>query len=295
MNGPFLVQHIPLSTGVTLEYVERGAPSECPLVLLHGVTDSWRSFEGVLAQLPPSLHAIALTQRGHGGSSKPAAGYRYHDFAEDLRAFLDARGIARAVVVGHSMGGLVAQRFAASHPHRVAGLVLMGTFATIHGRADLAEFAAFVATLRDPIERAVAHDFQTSTLARAIPEEQLATFVSESLSAPAHVWREAFAGFVATADFSHELARSAAPALIVWGDRDSYALRADQDALRAALPEARLVVYAGHGHAFHWEDPARFARDLLAFVTERCLASAPSPARARPDSPNNCNRKGGLS
>ena len=57
-----------------------------------------------------------------------------------------------------------------------------------------------------------------------------------------------------------------APALIVWGDRDNVVTRADTDRLRGSLSNAQLLVYEGAGHAFHWEDPAQFARDLMTFV-----------------------------
>ena len=67
---------IALSTGVTLPYVEQGDPAGVPVLLLHGYTDSWRSFEDTLAHLPDSIHAIALTQRGHGDADRPATGYR---------------------------------------------------------------------------------------------------------------------------------------------------------------------------------------------------------------------------
>ena len=64
---------VSLSTGVRIEYVEQGNAEAdgVPVIFLHGVTDSWRSFERVLPLLPPSIHAFALSQRGHGDSSRP--------------------------------------------------------------------------------------------------------------------------------------------------------------------------------------------------------------------------------
>ena len=59
----------------TLPYVAQGDPSGVPVLLLHGTTDSWRSFEAVLPHLPTSMHAIALTQRGHGDATRPVTGY----------------------------------------------------------------------------------------------------------------------------------------------------------------------------------------------------------------------------
>ena len=106
---------VTLDTGVTLEYAERGPRDAAAVILLHGVTDSWRSFEPLMAHLPADLRVLAMTQRGHGGSSRPDD-YRYAALAADVAGFMDALGVRRAVIAGHSMGSLVALRFAIDHP-----------------------------------------------------------------------------------------------------------------------------------------------------------------------------------
>jgi pimeloyl-ACP methyl ester carboxylesterase len=88
------------------------------------------------------VRAIAVSQRGHGDSDKPEAGYRIRDFAADLAGFFNALGLASAVIVGHSSHGLVAQRFALDHPSRTAGIVLESAFATLRGNPDAARFVA---------------------------------------------------------------------------------------------------------------------------------------------------------
>jgi pimeloyl-ACP methyl ester carboxylesterase len=260
-----LVQSIELSSGVTLQFVEQGAPAGTPVVLLHGVTDSWRSFEPVLPHLPAAIHAFALTQRGHGDAERPATGYGWQEFAADVAAFMDALGIESAIVAGTSMGASVAQRFALDYPERTQGLVLMGTFHSYRANPIVVEFAQVVATLTDPIDPAFAREFQESTLARPVPTALLETVVQESLKVPARVWRAAFAGFLAD-DFPGEIGGIAAPTLIIWGDQDAFAPHGDQEALLEAIAGSRLAVYAGAGHALHWEEPARFAADLAAFV-----------------------------
>lgn len=262
-----MVKKIALQTGITVQFAEQGSATGIPVVFLHGVTDSWRSFEPVMNWLPPTVRALSLTQRGHGGSGKPAGGYRYADFAADLRAFLDALHLPYAVIVGHSMGSLVAQRFAADHPARVAGLVLLGAFGTLHQRVLFEE--STLDALVDPVDVGFIREFQVSTVERAIAPELLAAMVDESRAVPARVWRATFQGFRETPDFSRELARLRAPVLIMWGDRDQYALSTDQEAIRAAIPGARMIVHRGGGHAIHWEDPARVANDLVAFLYER--------------------------
>jgi non-heme chloroperoxidase len=190
--------------------------------------------------------------------------------AADVEAFMDALDLPAAVIVGHSMGALVAQRFAVDRPARTAGLVLIGSFKTLHRHAGVQEFwDAVVSQLTDPIDPAVVRDFQASTLAQPVPPELLETVVSESLKVPAAVWRATFKSFLETEDFSGELAAVRVPVLLVWGDRDSYAQSTDQEALREVINTARLTVYAGAGHSPHWEEPERFARDLVGFVYER--------------------------
>jgi non-heme chloroperoxidase len=260
------IESVSLPASITLEYARQGYGTGTPLVFLHGVTDSWRSFEGLLAKLPADMPVYAISQRGHGNSSRPVAGYLYQDLASDLRFFMGALALPPAVVVGHSMGAMVAKRFAAEYTDQVAGLVLMGGWPTLRRHPVIEEFvASAIHTLIDPIDPAFVRDFQLGTLSRDVPAQLVETAVSESLKVPAYIWRAAFEGFLSN-DSSGDSERVAAPTLIAWGERDLYASRSDQDALLAGIEGSRLVVYEGAGHAFHWEDPASFAADLVAFV-----------------------------
>ena len=262
------------SSGLRLEFAEQGPRGGLPVIALHGVTDSWRSFEPVLAHLPPNLHVFALTQRGHGGSDKPEAGYTPADFAADVAAFMDAMAIERAVLVGHSMGSVNAMRVALDHPSRVAGLLLAGTMPWFGRPPELLQFhREQIAPLTDPVPDAFAREFQLSTLARPIAASMLDGFVAESLQVPARVWRDAFAGFIDD-DFSARLREIAVPTLIVWGRHDAFCSAAEQQAMLGLIRTARLVEYADAGHAMHWEEPQRFARDLNRFVTSITAAAA---------------------
>jgi non-heme chloroperoxidase len=89
--------------------------------------------------------------------------------------------------------------------------------------------------------------------------------VRESLKVPARLWKAAVEGLLKD-DSSGELDTIKASTLIVWGDRDKTCPRSDREALRAAIPDSRLVVYPGAGHAVHWEEPERLAADLVSFV-----------------------------
>jgi pimeloyl-ACP methyl ester carboxylesterase len=93
----------------------------------------------------------------------------------------------------------------------------------------------------------------------------LETLVQENLKVPARVWRATYEDLLEDDSFE-ELDKIEAPTLILWGDQDAILSRSDQEALAAAIAGSRLVVYPGAGHALYWEEPARFASDLAAFV-----------------------------
>lgn len=259
------IRSIHLANGIRLQYAEQGDPGGVPVVMLHGITDSWRSFESVMAQLPPSLHVFALSQRGHGASDRPGR-YRTRDFAGDAAAFIEALGLGPALVVGHSMGSANAMRLAVDRPDLLCGLIAAGAFAGFRGNAGLVEFhRGTIAPLRDPIDPIFAAEWQQSTLAQPVPPAFFDMVVRECLLAPAAVWRDAFAALFDD-DFAAELHRITVPTLVVWGDRDAMAPPGDQKRIVRAIAGARLLTYEGVGHALHWERPARFARDVVGFA-----------------------------
>ena len=261
-----IARSITLPNDLRLEFVERGNADGLPAIFLHGVTDSWGAFEGVLGRLPDHIHAIALSQRGHGNSSRPASGYHLSDFAADVVRLLDALEIPRVVVAGHSMGSLVAQQFATTYPERTLGVVLMGSAPDVRACEVLQAYARDeVATLTDPIDPAFAREFQVSTIARPVEEGLIDACVLESLKVPARVWREAFAGFV-DADFTDALRALRVPVLVASGDRDAFFPLDHALRLHDLIPASALLVYQGGGHAFHWEDPDTFVRDLVRFL-----------------------------
>ena len=140
-----------LDTGITVPYVTHGAADGATIVLLHGWAESMGVFGRLMPLLPQHLHAFAFDLRGHGGATKPLSGYSLEVMADDVRAFLDAVGVASAVLLGSSSGGYVAQQVAVSTPDRVEGLVLVGSPRSLRSRPS---FADDVDALTDPIDAA---------------------------------------------------------------------------------------------------------------------------------------------
>jgi non-heme chloroperoxidase len=257
-----------LSTGVTLRYAAHGDPAGVPVVLLHGLSDSHPSYAPMTAHLPAHIRAYAITTRGHGDSDKPEHGYGLEDQAADVAAFLDAVGLDAAVIVGHSMGGYIAQRFAVDHPERTVALVLMGAFRSIAGDPGLDEFRAALDELTDPVDPEFARAFQESTITRPLAPGQLEDAIAESCKLPVRVWKAVLDGLL-QAPPPTETGTITAPTRMIWGDRDAYIPRDEQLLLADAIPGAELIVYEGTGHALHWEEPARAAADVAAFLSPR--------------------------
>lgn len=265
MTGP-TVAAVAISTGVTLSYAAREG-SEPTVVFVPGPTDSWRSYRPVLGRLPSSVRAIAVSQRGHGDSDMPQTGYRVEDFAGDVVAFLDALGIERAVIAGHSGSCLVARRVSLDHPDRVAGLVLEASPTTLKGDANLDRFIdTVVSTLTDPIDPAFARSFVTDTSSDDLPTGLVDELAAELPKVPAGVWKQTFAA-LQTYDDMADLERISVPTLLVWGDADDLVTRAMQDALVERIRNAKLRIYEGVGHTPRWEDPTRFVGDVADLAT----------------------------
>lgn len=261
----FDMKRMLLPNGVVLPYMEQGEAKGLPVIFIHGITDSHRSYEPIFVALPEKFHAFAVTMRGHGDASRPEENYTPEDMAGDVALFMDGLGIKQAVIVGHSMGSMVARAFAQANPNRTLGLVLVGAFASVNGKPAVQELWHAVDSLTDEIPYDFAREFQVSTLAQPVPDAYLDMVVGETQKTPANVFRAALFGLMER-DRTLTGAASDAPTLIMWGDKDSFCPRADQDVLATAFKNSRLLIYPGAGHALHWEMPVRFAADLTAWL-----------------------------
>jgi pimeloyl-ACP methyl ester carboxylesterase len=149
---------------------------------------------------------------------------------------------------------------------------LLGAFAGYRHNPAVVELAAVVGQLEDPVDRAFIRDFQLATLERPIPDEQLARVISKSQALPARVWK-AILDELMSPNGELPLREVQVPALLLWGARDAFVTRADQERLLRDIAGARLVEYPDGGHAFHWEDPRPTAIELHAFA-EACFGRA---------------------
>lgn len=258
-----------LAAGPRLHYAESGDLGGEAVVFLHAFADSWFWFSRVLPLLSPGYRALAPDQRGHGRSEKPDCCYTVDDFAADVEAFMDAVGVDDATLVGHSSGGLIAQRVALRSPRRVARLVLIGAPTTLVNNPAVREFGKEMLALEDPIAPEFVRTFLEGTIHHPVPEDFLQTAVSESLRAPARVWRAYWEGVLLTTDDTGRLGGILAPTLIIWGEQDTLLPREEQDWRATEIRDATLIAYPDTGHAVAAERPERVARDLETFMSRK--------------------------
>lgn len=263
---------VALPTGIEMRYVEAGEPGGETVVFLHGYTDSNLSFGptiDALLERRPDLRVVAPELRGHGGSSLPPAEecagapercFRVEDLARDVLAFLDAMGIGRTHVVGHSYGSMVAQVVALEAPDRVASLALIGSSARVVGNPVIEEFVLgqlIEGTWRPALDGrgvtwpAEAYGLTPLDVDSAAEKWLLENWVTEISADPTYLARMVartarvplgtwlgVARAVGQFDNVERLAELSVPTLVLWASQDGVTTPDDQVVLRAALDVA---------------------------------------------------------
>lgn len=252
--------------GAQLDGVETGDPEGRAVLLLHGLSDSWRSFTPLIHHLPPGWRIIAFSQRWHGDSVGRHRVFSVEAMAADAAAVIEQRCGGKAFVIGHCMGGNIALRLAADHPELVSGMALINAFRTLKGNPGAKELAEAIEVFDgEKPDRAFIAAFQEGSIEGPVPEDFFRMIVNESMKAPGALWAAAVPALV-DHDATSALGAVKAPTLVLYGDRDPLLPPAEHNAIAAGVSVARAVRLAGRGHSPHWEEPARIAQELATFV-----------------------------
>jgi 2-succinyl-6-hydroxy-2,4-cyclohexadiene-1-carboxylate synthase len=276
-------EHLRIDCGDGLRLHVAVSGSGPALVMLHGFTGSestWKPFRSVFAV---SHTVVAIDLPGHGRSSVPndPDRYRLGRFADDLATVLDELEIDSATILGYSMGARAAMRFAATNHELVAGLILESASPGISGEPDRAERRLADCALADSIERdgigAFVDHWESLSLwdsQRSLSDETRAALRTQRLSGDPNGLANSLRGAGAGVDepVVDQLGELNVPALLIAGELDAKYVQ-NATTLAAALPDARLVIVPGAGHAVHLERPMDFEREVLVFLND--------PARAR--------------
>ena len=243
-----------------------------PLLLIHGLGYARWGWEPVLPELAEQFDVILFDNRGIGESDAPPGPYTVAEMAADAVQVLDEAGVARAHVVGTSLGGMIAQELALAYPERVDRLVLACTTPGGQKAHPMPQVTVALMAEAATLEPAVAlRRFVENALAPATVEahpeivEQIMAHRLATAQQPAAWAAQASAG--ATFDAYDRLGALAAPTLVQHGDEDVVVDPRNADLLVELLPDARLERVPG-GHLFFWEAPEQFVSSVSAFLED---------------------------
>ena len=164
-------------------------------------------------------------------------------------------------------GGVNAQQFAIDFPGLTKGLVIIDSDPLFKNNPGMPEFYQEVLKLEGAIDRKFMYDFQKATLAKPIDSVYFNLLVDEGIKVPASVFKAAFGGLMQV-DFTEQLKQINVPALILWGNKDSFCTYKGQELFVNNIKNSRLIIYGNTGHALHWEESKKFAQDLINFIED---------------------------
>jgi pimeloyl-ACP methyl ester carboxylesterase len=243
-----------------------GAPA---LVFLHYWGGSSRTWRHVVQRLAPDFRSVTIDQRGWGRSEAPARGYALADMADDAQAVIETLDLERYILVGHSMGGKVAQLIASRNPRGLIGLALVAPSppSPLSLPLDIRQDMVSAYNSRESVVMTVDHVLAPNGL----EPEDLETIITDSL-AGALPAKEAWPLSTSQEDITAAVADIEVPVLVLSGALDRVdppeVLRRE---LLSRIPQARLRVLPQHGHLLPYEAPEEIAdqvRDFALSLTE---------------------------
>ena len=284
IGGVEFRHHLTSAAGLQWHWVDAGdaRSSEVPIVFVHGLPESWFSWNFQMSDLAADRWVIAVDLKGYGQTDKPATGYGVPEVASELSALLDAIGLDRFDLVTHDWGTGIGQRLAADHPERIHRYARMEAPV---GKIDLAgrhpQFQLFqdqtlavqilgnatglvhliygydgrpgqntVVPIDNPVLDRIAAEFSRPGTAEAVARY----FVENPITDPSY-WTQSTQLF-ALLDF---------PVLLLQGDADPNQPHDYFDDAESYFPDAHLVFVPGTGHFLQLERPEAVTAELRAF------------------------------
>jgi pimeloyl-ACP methyl ester carboxylesterase len=264
---------IALPNGESLAYIDTGDHLGPAVVLIHGYTDNARDWVPMLPYLSKRYRLILVDIRGHGQSAKPECCYTRLDFAYDIKLLLDALGVHKADIVGHSLGSIIAQTFAEYWPERTAKVVLISSTGGIPPdrpkRPPQLDFAAEIRKLKEPIDADSPFMIAWWDSPTPVDPDFIRRQRKDAAGIPLRVWLAVLDQALpanAFVDLQSTLPRLEAPTLLIWGSKDPIMDEDVRQSLRDALPKAQVKIFDGLGHNPFWEDPRGVAEAINAFL-----------------------------
>jgi non-heme chloroperoxidase len=256
--------------GASLYFEDEG--NGTPIVFLPGVMTGVRFFAHQLADLPPARRTVALDYRGHGRSEKTETGHTVPGYADDLRVFLDRRDLNNVVLVGWSMGALVAWEYVDRFgTDRLRGLVDVDMSASAfewddyeHGNNDLARLAGTLELVQT--DHAALIEGLVEAAFKEPPSPQTRTLVLDELTRTPPPVKSAILFDYTVRDYRDALPEINLPTLVCAGADEKWRTVASVRDVADRIPNAKFELFENSGHCITLEEPERFNRSLATFV-----------------------------
>ena len=258
------------TNGIQLNVRDEGK-GEPALLFLHYWGGSSRTWDPVVNRLKTDFRCVAYDHRGWGESDKPETAYSVHDLANDAEALIQTLGLTRYVLIGHSMGGKVAQLLAAKRPGGLEALILVAPAPPTPMNVPEAQRKQMIQAYQN--REAVEFLIQNVLTAVPPPDEIRQQIIEDTLKggmAAKHAWPEK--GMLE--DISGAVPDIRVPTLVLAGENDQVEkIDSLERAVVPNIPTARMTVIAETGHLSPLEVPERIASEIRAFLRGQCIES----------------------
>ena len=270
------------ANGITLNYFDSGVSSAAPLVMLHGGAWCWQEYLSLIPSLAQRWHICAMDLRGNGRSGWVPATYRLQDFVEDNAQFLERLNMP-AILVGHSIGGVIALMLTARCPDRVKAFIIEDSPLTLDNYRRIIDSSRDMFALWLHLKMSAQSEQELAlTLANAYKDYPGVTSAWILFFARC-LWQldptffntllHNFEGFTAGYDYQHILAMIDCPVLFLRGETKLGAVMTDNEIswLRENFSNVKCTLIAGVGHLLHLEDHGQtpVLTEILAFLEKQ--------------------------
>ena len=249
-------------------YEAAGDPSGTPLIFLHGIGGAARAWRRQLAKFGDRFRAIAWDMPGYGGSA-PLASVSIAALAEALQQFLEQLGATKPVLVGHSIGGMIVQKWLVQ-PHNLPRAVVLAQTSPAFGKADGEWQKSFISARLGPLDRGETMKSLAPSLVKELvgddPDPNGMELARECMgSVPEASYRAMMLALIGF-DQRSTLGSISVPTLLLSGSKDNNAPAPMMAKTASYIPGAQYVELAGVGHLANLERPDAFDKALGDFL-----------------------------
>jgi len=247
-----------------LYYEDYGRRNQVPLLFLHGLMSNSELWKPQVDHFKDHKRITILDLRGHGQSDKPVGRYSIKQFSEDLQLLMKNLEIEKAILAGHSMGGMTVLRFTLDHQEMVEKIILIDTTAKSSFSFRIELLLLISKILMSVSYKRFLRIYISRTLQKGYSKSELEKTLERVLKTPKHVTKSCWSA-IEKFDVTPELANIRIPTLIIHGSESTTPLSLAKY-MKEHIPNAELVIVEGAGHSTPKENPEEIWKAIERFI-----------------------------